>query len=402
MENSLEHNVRTEQLAEIRQWYAKRLTPLAERGLKDMLLPGGKLFCHRIVSREGRIVQEGKSFRYTAMVMIGLAEQMRAGLEIDWPLEAVWNTLASCGQEVALEDAGLALWALAVRRDPRAEDVAQAISARVSDRSTGLSSMQMGFLLAGSAEAIRNDFGGLAVQTLSQRVYNELLENFCSETGLFVLSRRVLGRLRSRLRVVQHFVNARLGSFASQVYPIIGLSKYSEVTGNQESLRAARKCADAICRHQGPEGQWWWIYHARKGKDAIRYPIYGVHQDAMGPMALLAVALAADTNAYDQNTLKSLQWFEDRPECSGTRIIEDDRAIIWRAVTRDRESQLGSFGLALWDRVQMKMAAFTGKSDKRDLAEGHVWCESRPYHLGWVLLAGAMLEQRWSSTGDQS
>ena len=72
----------------------------------------------------------------------------------------------------------------------------------------------------------------------------------------------------------------------------------------------AIETADALCRLQGPAGQWWWIYDVERGTPAIRYPVYSIHQDAMGPMALLAVSLASEHKRdYTDAIWKSLNGF---------------------------------------------------------------------------------------------
>ena len=77
--------------------------------------------------------------------------------------------------------------------------------------------------------------------------------------------------------------------FADFVYPIQALSHYHMALGCPEAMDAATRCADRMCKLQGPAGQWWWHFDVRTGQGVERYPVYAVHQEAMAPMALRAL-----------------------------------------------------------------------------------------------------------------
>src|SRR5207248_880072 len=82
-------------------------------------------------------------------------------------------------------------------------------------------------------------------------------------------------------------LRGRIGTFADQVYPIYALTRFAQAFGEAKALACAVDCAEAICRLQGPLGQWWWHYDSRTGRVTSKYPVYSVHQDAMAPLALL-------------------------------------------------------------------------------------------------------------------
>jgi len=69
-------------LEEIRNWYARRLTPLAFRGLRGMLLPAADLFCRKAVLSGGQIVP---------MVLTLAGMGLMAGADL-WlsPLMGLW------------------------------------------------------------------------------------------------------------------------------------------------------------------------------------------------------------------------------------------------------------------------------------------------------------------------
>ena len=75
-----------------------------------------------------------------------------------------------------------------------------------------------------------------------------------------------------------------VGSFADQVYPIYGISKFSQALGDEKALERALDCGLNICEAQGPLGQWWWHYDSSTGEVVGKYPVFSVHQHAMGPM----------------------------------------------------------------------------------------------------------------------
>jgi hypothetical protein len=380
--------------AEIRATYRNVLAPLALRGLKAMLLPDGQMFCHtaRPVG-DGTLQREGASRRYSAMALIGLEAQAALGRTSDIDVSAVRRNLAHWARDRAASgDAALVLWALSLQPDDLTGALADRIVHLAREGFPGRfdrSSMSLGWLLTGLCAAARSGVAADRMLQIAGNVRDALLASRCQRTGLFSLSRPGFRR-----NIVLARTNAALGSFASQVYPIIALSHYSAVSGRDEALRAAKQTADLLCRLQGPEGQWWWIYSPRKGAAVVAYPVYSVHQDAMGPMALLAVRQAGDGDeTYLSSIARSLAWLDGHPECPQEAMIDREAGAVWRAIQRDRPDRTGAFGLGLRERLRMHLAAWMPKRDGRPLRRGHVCRECRPYHLGWILLAAAWAQQ---------
>lgn len=387
---SVSNREKIDPLAEVRDQFAQRWVPLAARGLREMFVPGESAYCAAATcDDEGNVVVSGTSRRYTAMVLIGLAAQSAAGNCLDVPVDGAWDRIAAWGCSAeSLGDAGLALWGLSVRGDERAGRIAETIVARkheALEERAGFASMEMGWLLTGIGEAVAADVGPAEIRELAGHLAAKLLESQNPRTGLFCFSRPIPVKNFHRTRV-----NARLGSFASQVYPMVGLSRYAAATGDPAPIPAVQRCADAVCDLQGPDGQWWWVYHVRKGTLACRYPVYSVHQDAMGPMALLAVSQATGKNDYAAAIAGSLAWMDNHPELPGRQLVDDRRGIVWRAIQRDETSGGGKLGLSRKERLRIHLSAWTGRRDRRGLSDGFVCLECRPYHLGWILLAGAM------------
>jgi hypothetical protein len=367
----------------------KRLADVAMRGLPRMLIDDGRLLCHRAIrSANGGLELEGRSERYTAMTVIGAKRWLQCGGESTLDLGPLYDGLAAWKNPTA-GDLGLLLWAQILQQDSRAEDTAKALLLRpdeVFDDRSDFASMDMGFLLRGLAAG--RDAGMPGMDAFADRVAGVLLKNQDASSGLFTFGRRVRRKNFFRTRR-----DTRLGSFASQVYPTMGLSALTLAGGDPAWLVAAERCAERIAELQGAQGQWWWIYHQNPAKSATRYPVYTVHQDAMGPMMLLSVALATNQpRRFDASIEKSLSWFDCRDESRDEQLIDGENGMIWRAVQRDAPQDTGQLGLSARELIRMDRVSWTGGADRRPFDQGYVCYECRPYHLGWVLLAAAMWE----------
>jgi hypothetical protein len=377
-----------------------RLAVLALKGLEGMLQTDKPVFCDRELGHEdGKLSLSGTSLRYTAMSLIGLATYEQVFGPTDWDQRARWSQAALwdhlvdwASRQAEPGDAGLVLWGLVVRNDGRAEQILQTIRKRQNKLAQVCRhSMPLGWLLTGLSLAMQKGICPADSRDLAGRVFDLLLANRYPSHGLFSLARPGL-----RKNFLASRVYGRMGSFASQVYPIIGLSHYAMAGNLSEPLQIARQCADRICQLQGPQGQWWWIYNTRTGLPAVRYPVYSVHQDAMGPMALLAVSRANHgcCRDYDSAIRMSLDWLDNHSECSHIRLIDEDASLVWRAIQRDHHDRTGSFGLGRGERLRMQLAAWLGCRDERRFDGGHLCRECRPYHLGWILLAAAWYAAR--------
>jgi hypothetical protein len=174
---------------------------------------------------------------------------------------------------------------------------------------------------------------------------------------------------------------AHVGSFAAQVYPMQAFARLHRSSDDQAALAAADCLAAAICAEQGEAGQWWWHYDVRTGVVVEGYPVYSVHQHAMGPMALLDLAEAGGERHLDA-ICRGLRWLADPPECAETLVL-DDPPITWRKVARDDRRKLTRGLRAATTRVVPGMRL--GVLD-RVFPPGVVDHECRPYELGWLLM----------------
>jgi len=367
-----------------------RLVEIASRGLPRLVVDGGRALCHRALQRPGgQVALDGRSERYTAMALIGIEHWRRHGAPPALALDTLYDGLASWPSPSA-GDQGLILWAQLLRGDARAEATAAALLQRrdeVFASRSDCASMETGFLLRGLAAGRAAGLPGIAA--FADDVAAVLVRNQDPTTGLFSFSRRVRRKNVFRTRRETH-----LGSFASQVYPTMALAALTAAGGDAGWQRAAERCADRVASLQGPTGQWWWIYQVGRAVPALRYPVYTVHQDAMGPMMLLATALASgQPRRYDASIERSLAWFDRRDERPDVELLDDDGGMVWRAVQRDDPATTAALGLGSGELLRLGRVAWTGTEDRRAFRGGYVCPESRPYHHGWILLAAAMWAQ---------
>jgi hypothetical protein len=173
---------------------------------------------------------------------------------------------------------------------------------------------------------------------------------------------------------------AHVGSFADQVYPIQALARLHRSADDPEALAVAGIVAGAIVSAQGPGGQWWWHYDSRSGAVVEGYPVYSVHQHAMGPMALLDLADAGGDGHLDA-IRRGLRWLTGPPE-SAAALILDEPPITWRKVARADHRKVVRGLRAASTRIVpgARVAALD-----RVYPPGVVDHECRPYELGWLL-----------------
>ena len=104
----------------IKAIYDDTLVPLALEGLPKMYLPDKLAFCEIAHGSPQKLILSGLSPRYTAMSLIGLTLQESLGRPTNLPLDKITDRLVAwCTEKISLGDVGLALWALALRNDPR-------------------------------------------------------------------------------------------------------------------------------------------------------------------------------------------------------------------------------------------------------------------------------------------
>jgi hypothetical protein len=346
------------------------LVQLAIRGLEQMYDAEKSLFCHRLKQAPSGNIKEGISQRYTIMTLLGLLRAESAGYQSPIDLCATIDALYSNTKWVdKIGDLGLLLWLSSVsgrKLDTfyATFDLENALES-YSDARKRLT-MELAWLLVGLTYASRAEDKQLPlIEPLARQTY-KLLQSNQGKHGLF-------GHM-AKWSSLAGAARGNIGSFADQVYPIYAMAQFGQVFKMEDASRNALRCAEAICRLQGPLGQWWWHYDSVTGRVVERYPVYSVHQHAMGPMALFAAQEASNTDFREQID-KGLRWIGGANELQ--QGLEDESSgVIWRSICPPKST-------FYFRRVLILMGKESTVKTLRILRE------CRPYELGWLLYAFA-------------
>jgi hypothetical protein len=319
---------------------------------------------------------EGANLRYTAMVALGTAwleperqREVLAGLRAS-DLAA---TLAARGAATAdLGGSALAAWAAAEVRGEAPTALFDRLLGEIKGSTAQPTVIYAWMLTALVAGREFGDFGATVEQAA------ERLLTAQGDDGLFphALPAEASGRLRSHV-----------GSFADQVYPLQALARYHVATGDPRALEAANRTAARIVDLQGDAGQWWWHYDVRTGGVVEGYPVYSVHQHAMGPMVLFDLREAGGAD-HVAAIAHGLAWLRTHPETRDD-LLDDRSGVIWRKVGR-REPRKAVRYVRSATTVLHPALRFAALD--RVFPPGRIDYECRPYELGWLLYA-------WLATG---
>jgi hypothetical protein len=344
---------------------------LAIRALRRMYLQDQGLyaFCLRRTDQGDRL--EGISRRYTAIVLLALADEapdvVAQALPTADPHDLCGRLIDHTDRADDIGEVALTLWAARAFNHPGVDRVHQRLAAMDP---VNCSSPTVEVAWALTSLVVRDE---CVDRPLADAVANRLMSSFDRRADLF--PHWPIGAAASAMR-------AHVACFADLVYPIQALSYYYRATQDQNALALAQRCARRMCELQGEQGQWWWHYDARTGHVLERFPVYAVHQDAMAPMALFALQDACGED-HTPAVIKGVEWLLEAPEISGSLI---DRAadVIWRKVARHEPGKMARSVQAAASRVHPAL-----RVPGVDLVfpPGSIDYESRPYHMGWLLHA---------------
>lgn len=236
-----------------------------------------------VASPEGPVlVREGTNLRYAAISALGLAllDEGRQAEVLGG--ESAGGLLGHVRARAVLDsDPGavaLTCWALA--------EVAGVVDATLVNRlrswlvsTSALPVVELAWMLTASVEALRLG-PDMTLESLRDDVAHRLL-GAQGPQGIFPH----VSPATSQSRLRQH-----VSCFADQIYPIQALARLAGSADRPEAMTAANRCAAQISSLQGPSGQWWWHYDVRDGSVIEGFPVYSVHQHAMGPMGLFDLA----------------------------------------------------------------------------------------------------------------
>jgi hypothetical protein len=347
-----------------------QLEKLAIRGLQAMYDEEQKLFCHRLKQTPSGNIKEGISQRYTVMTLLGLLRAESAGHRSPVDIYATIDALHRNTEWVDnIGDLGLLLWLSAVSSRKldgfyAKFDLENALR-KYSDARRRLT-MELAWFLTGLTYASRAEQERPSyLEPLARQTYT-LLQCNQGKDGPF-------GHM-AQWKSLAGALRGHVGSFADQVYPIFALAHFGQAFAMKEALQNSLRCANAICRLQGPIGQWWWHYDSMTGRVVERYPVYSVHQHAMAPMALFAAQDACNAD-FREPIYKGLEWIGGANELQ--QSLEDQSAsLVWRCIRPPKSTSY--FG---------RVRDLAGQ--EKTPGTLRILHECRPYELGWLLYAFA-------------
>jgi hypothetical protein len=348
------------------------LLAMARRALPLMYLADTWQFA-QTTRRDARTLAgvraEGTNTRYAAIVALGAArlpvDEQRAMLSGATAVQLAEAVARRASTESDLGSAALAAWALAEAGG--ADEALLDRLVQVVDQDEPVATVDYAWTLTALLAATKFREFPAQIERAAARL--------CSAEGAAIfphaLPRDSLGRHRSHV-----------GCYADQVYPIQALARHHAVTGERSSLDTADRCARQIVRLQGDAGQWWWHYDVRTGQVVEGYPVYSVHQHAMGPMALFDLYEAGGAD-HRQAITSGLSWLTSHPEVNEA-LLDEASGVIWRKVGRREPRKavrsIRSLSTAVSPTLRIRPL------DKL-FPPTVVDYECRPYELGWLLYA---------------
>jgi hypothetical protein len=113
---------------------------------------------------------------------------------------------------------------------------------------------------------------------------------------------------------------------------------------------------------------------------AETFPVFSVHQHAMGPMALIALGEAIQSD-FSPWIFKGLQWIDNNE--LGIDMRDDSANVVWRCIGRNQPTRI-------WN---LAINTLTGREDRESRNGLRPLYECRPYELGWLLYAFANFDR---------
>jgi hypothetical protein len=352
----------------------RRLNTLAVKGLVPMFDSEKQLFCYKLKQTPTGLVREGISPRYTAITLMGLHRLGESGATSPIEIKRVFDVLMTdTGWVDNIGDLGLLLWLCALVAPDRLDEVNRRL-----DISSALTrfrdarqrrTMELSWFLAGLAhQALACPEKRAGTRDLAVETYRRIKRNQGKE-GIF-------GHLASN-EGIAGMIRSDIGSFADQVYPVYAMTKFSQAYEDEKATKSALDCALTLCEAQGSLGQWWWHYDSSNGQVAESFPVFSVHQHGMGPMALLTLGEAVQSD-FGPWIHKGLQWIDDNE--LGFDMQDDSANVVWRCIERSRPNRIWNAAINL----------VTRREDRESRGGLRTLFECRPYELGWLLYAFAV------------
>jgi hypothetical protein len=362
----------------------KELADVALRALPQMYDEQSSLFSQKALPQGDRLVNRGENAYYSAASMVGILAQPAVSPDSVVPVgKALDALLAVCDRDQGPPLLSTTLWAGAIAGDPRAARLVTSLNQSLDveqAESAALGQVLRGLVAGAEAFPEVRD----AALDLGQRCATELLDRHSAHSRVF----RAMPRRPSGIRTM---LGARITSFASQVYPLLGLASLYAYRGDTPPP-ALRQTAEHLVEAQGPLGQWWWLYSPSTATVLEGYPVYSVHQDGMAFMGLVPVEQLGE-GSYAEALALGLDWLDGHNELS-LSLVEDEPPFICRNIQRMGSDADAPFGISRSNfyRTVSRSLRPGSVSDQTVVApeELEPLRECRSYHLGWLLYAYAL------------
>jgi hypothetical protein len=332
-----------------------------------MFRPEHGLFAFTLRLEERGLALSDVSVRYSAITLIGLAADPHGPWRSRLPdaREICARLVAWLPQVSSLGDAALIAWAARVSGADGRERAWTRVR-QLLDGNAAQPTIEAAWALTAASLEDR-----LPLDDVRQRLLTAVLAARNSDSKLFAHTVAATG------------ARAHIACFADQVYPIQALAAFATRTGDAHAIEVADACARRICDAQGPDGQWWWHYDWRTGNVIEGYPVYAIHQDAMGPMALVALERAGGGD-YSEAIGRGMGWLANAPELQGCSLIDDRVRMVWRKVARREPGKTTRYVQGALAGVHPRLRA---PGLDALFPPGAIDFEDRPYHWGWFLHA---------------
>jgi hypothetical protein len=348
------------------------LKDLALRSLAALFDEDDQLFCRHVTLTDAGFQRAETSPKCTIIALLGLQHLAESGVRQPFDLTAIQNAVLKDTSWVkSIGELGLLTRFIAECVPDRLAtllrdfDLGAALEAKL-DNKQGRTT-ELGDFLAGIAHArlacpdVLPDLMDIAVDA-----YHSLEDNQ-SEGGIF-------GHAASPEFLRRPFSN-RFGTFADQVHSIYALATFARAFQIEEPIAPALNCANAIRALQGESGQWWFSYDKHECRVVNHYPVHSQSQDAVAPIALLALAEMTGQN-FNESIRNGLSWVAGANEL-GMDLRNFEHGVIWDSleptgrITNYREAALSLLNVSR-------------RPEARNL---RVRFEATTAHFGWLLYA---------------
>lgn len=338
------------------------LLGFAQDAIGHLRLPNG-LYCFDRTFDSP--VLRGESVRYSIMVLLGALRRKAGGSEPGVATEALHQAIGTRRATLDIGDLGLLLWAETRMGTGEVMDTIARLDHLSADTQAldGLPGMEAAWFVLGGVAAVS---AGLPARALADRAIGHMRSRRSSRSPLF----RHTGLGRGR---------ALLPNFATEIYSLLALCEIARNDLAADALTDAVRLADTLITLRLPDGGWPWLFHADRAVVAEPYEVYAVHQDAMAPMALFALAEVSGDQSYAEAAVESARWgFGDNE--LGFHFYDRQKHFAHRSIRREGWAQPTDLA------INVALAMF-GSRRRANLGGVTVEETCRPYHLGWMLEA---------------